>query len=40
MKDEGKIGKKMKEAMFGKGEVVRTEYSEGGFGGEKGGAEE
>jgi len=29
MKDEGKIGKKMKEAMFGKGEVVCTEYGEG-----------
>ena len=28
-KDEGKIGKKMKEALFGKGEVVYTEYGEG-----------
>jgi len=39
MKDERKIGKKMKEAMFGKGEVVCTEYGEGLFGGQKGGAE-
>ena len=28
MKDEWKIGKKMKEAMFGKCEVVCTEYGE------------
>ena len=29
MKDKGKIEKKMKETMFGKGEVVCTEYGEG-----------
>ena len=29
VKDEGKIGKKMKKAMFGKNEVVYTDYGEG-----------